>query len=239
MNSIHSNQPRQTAHVVLATKRVCQFLLGAIVILAVAGIAGQVARYSLGIERAGGLIPVFDLDREYNIPAWFSSALLLLNGLLLTGIAAAVHLQEKSFLRHWQVLAALFFFLSLDEAIRLHEQLMAPLAALELTGVFHYSWVIPGFIFVALVGLTYLRFVICLDEEIRRLFILAATLYLGGALGTEMVRGWYASNFGVMSLAYPLITALEESLEMLGLGVFVRALLTQLSRFQVQYSVSR
>jgi hypothetical protein len=53
----------------------------------------------------------------------------------------------------------------------------------------------------------------------------SAVLYLSGALGLEMLAGVYVSQFGVESLYYRSLANLEELLEILGLVLFLSALL--------------
>ena len=60
-------------------------------------------------------------------------------------------------------------------------------------------------------------------------FIIAGIIYLTGLLGIEMVGGYYHELHGKENLTYSLISTLEESLEMLGLILFIRALLDYLS----------
>lgn len=88
---------------------------------------------------------------------------------------------------------------------------------------------IPGAALVFLLRLFYLKFLLRLPAKTRFRFVLAATLYLGGCLGFEFIGGWYAEANGVQSLTYNLITTVEKSLEMMGLIVFIRALLIYLA----------
>jgi hypothetical protein len=62
------------------------------------------------------------------------------------------------------------------------------------------------------------------------LFVLAAALYVGGALGTEMVEAVYVEAHGRGTLAREAICCVEELLEMLGVVVFAYALLDYLRK---------
>jgi hypothetical protein len=53
----------------------------------------------------------------------------------------------------------------------------------------------------------------------------AAILYIGGAIGVELIGGRYAELHGEENWTYSMITTVEESLEMAGLIVFIWALL--------------
>jgi hypothetical protein len=64
-----------------------------------------------------------------------------------------------------------------------------------------------------------------LPKQPRFYFITAAALYIGGALGMEIIGGVYADFDGQQNLAYALFTNLEEVLEMLGVITFIYGLL--------------
>ena len=180
----------------------------------------------------------FDMDREHNVPTWFSSQLLFGCALLL----GAIGLTRRPWrLRRgdctqpdvwpWLALAAAFAYLSLDEAANLHEILIVPLRSrLDLHGVFYFAWVIPGFFAVAAFGLALRPFVRRLDRVARRRFLLAGILYVGGALGMELIGGACAEAYGFDSLRYLAAMTLEETLEMLGAAYFLYALLQHLAR---------
>ena len=54
---------------------------------------------------------------------------------------------------------------------------------------------------------------------------MAVILFIGGAIGVELIGGRYAELNGPKNLMYSMIVAIEESLEMGGLIVFIWALL--------------
>jgi hypothetical protein len=54
---------------------------------------------------------------------------------------------------------------------------------------------------------------------------MAASIYLGGAIGIELIGSSHAELHGYENWAYSMIATLEESLEMTGLIVFIWALL--------------
>ena len=162
-------------------------------------------------------LQILAVNEEVTIPAWFSSSLLVLCSLLT--LVAPVTDEEHAvrYSGRWKVLALLFLLMSLDEAVSLHERTVEPLRwALSAGGPFYYAWVIPGAIFVLGFALAYLGFLLNLPPKLRRLFAIAGTLYVGGALIMEMVGGSYADSYGDASIAYLMIVSVEEYLEMLG-----------------------
>ena len=66
-------------------------------------------------------LPVFDLDREANLSAWYSSAKLALIALLSAAIHASVPRGTRG-RRLWLINAAIFLGLSADESASLHER---------------------------------------------------------------------------------------------------------------------
>ncbi|MBW1712142.1 MAG: hypothetical protein JRJ59_03240 [Deltaproteobacteria bacterium] len=168
----------------------------------------------------------FSLNKEANLPTWFSTILLFFSSCLL-GLIAALNLKDgRRFRYHWLILALIFLALSLDEAAWVHEKFTDRIREIfDLSGIFYYAWVLPAIFLVIGFGLAYLRFVLALAPRTRSLFILAAALSVGGGLILEMGGGWIESSYGAESLLFRLETVAEEALEMVGMTVFIYALL--------------
>jgi hypothetical protein len=66
------------------------------------------------------VVGLFSLSYEGNLPTWYSSALLLACAITLAAIAPSAAAGQG---RYWGLLSALFGYLSIDEAVGLHEQL--------------------------------------------------------------------------------------------------------------------
>ncbi len=173
---------------------------------------------------------MFNLDGEMNVPAWYSSSTLLLCSILLGLIANHKMREGDGYSLHWVGLALIFVFLSLDEAIMVHERFNAPMGHLwgGTRGVFLFPWVIPYMIVVALFLLVYWKFIIDLNPTIRKLFLMAGAIYVGGAIGIEMITAFYVDVYG-RDLTYSLLATIEEVGEMLGIVIFIYALCYYLS----------
>ena len=100
--------------------------------------------------------------------------------------------------------------------------------AYGLGGPLYYGWVIPGGLFVLALAVCLFGFIRSLPGRTRLLFILAAGVFLTGALGVEMVSGWWADPHGEDNLVYALIISVEECCEMLGVAIFIYALYQRL-----------
>ena len=88
--------------------------------VAMLGLVAELAHY-LRPSLQTVLIPLFSLSIEGNFPTWYAASLLLCCGLLLLLIAASVRQTGAGFARRWQFLGCVFLFMSLDEAIEIHE----------------------------------------------------------------------------------------------------------------------
>lgn len=194
----------------------------------------------LGRDWVWGFSRLFDLDNENNIPTWYSSITLLICSGLLAIISHQKQQQGDRFTRYWYGLALIFLGLSIDEASSMHEVFAVFNESLQLDGFFRFVWVIPAIFLLVIFGLFYWHFVQALPPKIKRLFLLAAGLYISGAVVMEMVGGKYMKVFafelpilkysGFVGMGMALLIMIEEILEMCGVAVFIYALLLILSR---------
>jgi hypothetical protein len=219
-------------------------LLAAVIGFGLAGVASAYVHHVLGRESAFGFVPTFDLDREGNVPSWFSA-------LVLTACAGSLYVIYRvkrtlgdGYARHWGGLAVIFAYFSLDEAAEVHELSYRPLRALFglSDGLAFVSWIIPFGALALIVAALYLRFLLALPGHFRGLFVFAAVLFAGGAVGGELMSWGYrgpmldampgdldARLIASDSLTYALFAAGEEVCEMLGATVFLYALLAYLA----------
>lgn len=202
-----------------------QGLLCAVAVVSLLGLGAELVHH-LRPSIQSPLLPFFSLSCEGNFPTWCSSLLLSSCGLALLLIAAAVRQAGAQFSRHWAFLGAIFLYMSLDEAVELHEHLGE---IVELHGVLYFSWVVPAAAIVFFIGIAYLRFLRHLPVETRWRFVLAGSLYVGGALVLELPLGWWAEHSGRDNLIYGLIDWVEETLELVGAALFLAALVGYLS----------
>ena len=216
--------------VAISPRRITRFLISVIAALIMASIAGQVLNFHLGYSHVKGFVPLFFVDNEANVPAWYSSVTLLLCAILLAVIGTAKRQEGARFAGHWSALAVIFLFLSVDEAAGIHELPIEPLKAAGIGGGFlYFPWVILGMAFVLVVGLAYLKFLFDLPVKTRVHFLGAAILYIGGAVGMEMIGGRYADAYGTKNFPFTMLVTGEELMEMLGVLLFIRALLDYLA----------
>ncbi|MGH2544507.1 MAG: hypothetical protein ACRDIB_17075 [Ardenticatenaceae bacterium] len=199
-------------------------------LLIAASVATQVLKYAAGYPHLFGLSAKFYVGEEGNIPTYYSTLLLLLAALLLLLIAYHKRRQGARFAVHWLVLGVIFLFLALDEATSLHDLVSGWMRGIvDARGILYYPWVLPGSGFVLLVALSFSRFLLHLPTRTRWFVAVTGVLYVGGALITELVEGWYVEQNGADNLIYTMITTTEETLEMAGLILFIHVLLRYIS----------
>ena len=214
-------------NLVVSPKRVTQILTFIVLFLTLENLAALFLFDYLSYPWLISVQNIFNVTHERNIPTWYASSTLLLSAFLLALIAFAKKKEGARFVLHWTALSFIFLYLSFDEAFEVHEGWIIPLRTyFGAGGFFHLAWVIPAIAFVLTFVLAYLRFIIDLPVSTRRLFLIAGALFVGGAIGLEMFAGYYQSYYGSYNIPFSMIVIAEEFLEMLGIVVFIHALMS-------------
>ena len=185
--------------------------------------------FEIGQRELGGLGTLNNLSNtghDANIPTWFSAVMLLIAAALLAYIASGKRRSGAPGAQRWLILSLVFAAASIDEVATVHEKAGSYLESLDLGGLFFYEWVLFGIPLAVVLVLAYGRFVLALPRETKILVLAAGGLFVAGALGSEMVGGFWESRHGADNHVYHLITALEEFLEMIGVLVFIHALVS-------------
>jgi len=121
--------------------------------------------------------------------------------------------------------------MALDEWFCFHERLVHPVAGfLVLLGMqpgnfspLAYAWAVPALAIVGIVAVVFVPFLESLPPSVRRPSVISGCLYVWGAIGMEMVGGWYYEAAGSSGrFGHALLAQFEECLEMAGLLVFWR-----------------
>ncbi|MGG6270109.1 hypothetical protein ACQ4M3_33815 [Leptolyngbya sp. AN03gr2] len=192
------------------------------------------------------LVQRLHFDSELSVPTWYSATLLLIGAALFALIAATKSRFQKNEVLHWQGLAILLFYLSIDEASSLHELTVVPLrTTFNLSGVLYFSWVVIALPALLVLFFIYLKFFKTLPQQTRRLLLLAIGLYVGGGLGIELIGAHLVQLQSFNRVAYFAVSTAEEVLEMLGVNVLIYALLTYIAReigsieLSIRHSVSK
>lgn len=181
------------------------------------------------------LIDVLSVNVEESIPTWYSTLALFLAACLLAWIALIKLVYREPYRAHWLGLALIFAYLSADEGAAIHESTSGPLQdAFNTSGFFEFGWLLLGIPLVIVFAVAYLRFWLRLPEPTRRLFAIAVALYVGGAIVIESISANFYSLDEGASFRYLVVATVEELCEMLGVAVFIYALLGYLTRLDAR-----
>ena len=221
----------ESAAIAVVTPRiVLAVFVPAILLLNVAN-AIAVFLYHHRHHHGGRFFQEFSLDREANVPSWFSSALLLTAAAVVALVALDALARKSRWGRHWAGLSVVYVVLSMDETSEIHERIGSWLRAhLKLHGPLHYAGVVPMLAFAVFVGVTYVRFLRALPRDTLLGILVAAAFYIEGAAGVEAASGWWAQGHGSKSTALLLVSTVEENLEMFGTLLFILVVLAYFAR---------
>ncbi len=221
----------------ISPDRVVHLLLTVITVLTVVNLVTVAVVYIIDrptLTYESDVIQLFDIDFEQSIATWYQGTIVAICGVLLLLIGAAHRQHGRTRVAvYWIMLAIIFFGLSLDEVLAVHEQSMVPIrTALGISGgVLYFAWVIPAFALLMVLVIGLIPFLRSLPGQTRRQFLGAGMIFVGGALGLEMIAGAYvAEGRGGDTLLYKLLATVEEVLEMVGIVAFLRAMLVYLAR---------
>lgn len=225
--------PEEIAFVIRPTIVLRKLLILAVLLVVVGTVANLIIYHVAPSpdHKLANLMQRLDLGFEPSLPAWLSSLGLLSCAVLLGAIALAHRRVCDRQYRWWALLAFLFLYLALDEAVMIHELSDGFLHnTLNTTGPLFFAWVIPGMLFAVFVFAVFARFLWQIEKRTRWLFITAGAIFVTGAIGMELIAGMVVEAHGVESLGHTFEQAVEEFLEMCGTIVFLYALLDYLGR---------
>lgn len=174
---------------------------------------------------------LFDLDREYNVPTFFSGILLIAIGLTAWNLRlGAKHLSHKIF---WIGFALFFAYWAIDEVLVLHERLAEPIREMLQIGydsLFYHAWVLVALGLISLLGifiLIYYRFKMPPLTKKQGNLLIVIFIFMSGIVGLEILG---TKIYGSPELYRFGIVAIEELFE-IGMGSY---LLIKLLHYQDQ-----
>lgn len=191
----------------------------AVALLSMAGLGIELWHSASPSAISEALLPRLSLSFESNVPTWFASSLLLVSAIVAGSIAGLPTSVQR---RSWWVVAAAFGWASLDEAAELHESLGG---LFETSGALYFDWVISAAMVLLALAIALWPWLRDLPRATRRRMIFAGVVYFGGALVMELPLGWWTERAGQDSLGYAMIDWVEETMELCGAVLMLRALL--------------
>ena len=212
-------------------RKILLYLSFCVLLLLILNIASfiYVSTNDLGLETY--FFKKFNFDTEKNIPSIFSSLLHFSAAILIFWIAGSkFHIKKRTYF--WIPLGILFLFLGFDELLRIHEKLSPNISGFEeSSGLFYYKWIIPYGIAVIILGFLFLKPILELPKKTVFGFVAAGCIFILGAVGLEMIGGWFItsdySQIRDLRKITPIfiLYTIEELLEMIGMVYFIYELL--------------
>lgn len=186
--------------------------------------------YATFVSKQTGDLLAFGFDMENNIPTYFSAILCYLIATI-----CLVRIFYNDIINKTKIalgsIGLAFAYVGTDEIMAIHETFVEKVNKYyKFDGLLHFSWVIPGFIFllsfVAINSFFYLSF----SKKSQVRLTIALFVYISGAILMEMISGYTICEIGDANSLYKAMTTAEESLEMLGLILFVQTIITSKSK---------
>ena len=169
---------------------------------------------------------LFDLDREANIPAWFSSMQLFAIGLVFLFVSCLRNFKIFTDKIFFKISGLVFIYFSMDEVAVIHEKITSFLRKFDFIPRFKGGrgiWIMVYFFIGVIIAFIFHRNFIRLYQRYRReitiIFIGCCVLVLG-AVGVEILGYIFLTN-SHMGLWDYIETATEEFLEMLGASIIL------------------
>jgi hypothetical protein len=185
-------------------------------------------KFGLGHAYAGGLVPMFHLDGEMNVPS-LSSSLLLFSSAVIAIISSLTPAGGWKDRYSWLLIAIVFIILSFDETLRLHEQI----GGFVMSVLPGWGWELPHFAAMTVAGALLLPWFFRLERDSQIRFVIAGTIYITGAVGMEHIATVYYNALGIAqgvasTLTGDVFVTLEECMELFGVGFFLHAMIRRL-----------
>ena len=191
------------------------------------------------------LVDMFHVDREHNVPTWFSSALIIVLAMILFAVAfhEAHTAKRRIAIAFWTVCGCVALFLSMDETAEIHEALGTVVGDAvrdaevgtwthSLVSFPSYYWPLIYIPLVVPFGTVFGLFAIREMVTSRVLAILGLVTYLFGAVVLDHLEGRYGNdaherlsmNLGSTAFRFD-IFLVEELCEMIGVFIIIEAVL--------------
>lgn len=175
----------------------------------------------------------FDVGIEHNVPTIYSTTQLIFAGFCALSTFKVLRFQGLRDAGYWFFLGIVLIFLGLDEGATIHEMIGGHFHdRFERGGYLYWLWVVPYGVLTAWFAAAYFPFLMRLPKKTRLGLILSGAIFVAGAIGVEMISAAeyeVAKEAGVRSLKYYLLYSVEESMEMLGIALFVYYVLDYLA----------
>ena len=225
----------------VSPRQICSFLVIISLSFFVLHCASEALIHFAGVSEKfyQDFFDAINLDEEFNLTAIYSGLLLYASSFLLKEIAVSSQGGKR---RDWMLLSKIFLFLAFDEVFQVHELFVIPGLRQYLHPSLASIWVIPYGILFALFSFKFIPFFLSLRNQVSVLSLISGGVYVSGAIAFEALNSWLVRTGQISrsSFYYELISGFEELFEMVGIIIFLYALMLELrSRFvRLKYSLT-
>lgn len=221
--SQHVQASPVTVEVQLRPKRVLSVLIVVAGAFSVVGLVSHVVAQAYPTGPVKGAASLFYLHDELTIPSWYASLQLVLASGLLFWIGACTGRRLR---RRWWTLGVLCSFVGMDESVARHEGAGEAIRRWLGGGLgAEVIWWLVAASVVTVVVLVALPLWRSVESPIRRLWVLAAATFLGGALLVDDIEGALRPAEQPEDLVSFVLLAIEEGMELTGVAILVYALM--------------
>ena len=229
-----ASDPKTRSHdevsLLLTPRTITVFLLVITFILVIAHVIAVSLEINLPEESKirRVIVQYFYFGSEANFPTYFSALLLLVSSILSFYIYKIDSLRNDiKNLKYWRSISLILLFLSMDEAVQIHEQMMSVMHYLipNLPDILASAWVIPYALIFLFIAFFFSKFILSLPYKTRNLIILAGLTFVTGAIALEVFESYLYNEYGAKHFTFLIAVTLEELLEMAGIVLFIYALL--------------
>ena len=215
--------------IIFKSSKIIKLLSITAIILIGIHIAILLVQIYAGIPIKAELSRMFSLDMEANFPTIFSSLILFFSAFLFYLLSKISHTKDNGDRSFWLGLSFIFTFLALDESSKIHEFIgYVTDVFVHGTGYLNFPWVLPYAILVLILGLVYIRFFWKMERKVFWSFVVAAVMYVSGAIGFELLGANEVSMHGHNTVLYNIYSTIEETLEIFGVIFLIKILLNLL-----------
>lgn len=222
----------------LPPRKVYYIILGLISVLLLLHIGTYLNLLQNNLDPGSFLFRKLNFDTERNVPTIFSGMLHFTASFFLALIAFS-RLTIKNRRWFWTSISFVFFFLGVDEILVLHEKVAGNIGTIEEKGTFLYNWSLVYGAGILVLFFTFLRPLLSLPGKTLFRFLFAGFVFVFGAIVLEGIagniifqRGLAPQNVKTEPIIFILAT-FEELFEMLGVTLFIYALLDFMKNYRV------
>ncbi len=200
--------------------------------LIVATFVAQLVRNASGVST---LVNLFDSDQKLNFPSAAKILLLVMSTTLFAVVGAIVH--DRWHRLRWFGMSVVFAVLTLDEMTYMHQHISDAMHdAFGTSGPIRFAWILVYLPFVVALAVIYWPFWRTLSNPLRTQLLVAAIAFGGGSGGIEVVKSELFDEHH-WKLAFGLVAAISDSLELIGLALLTTALVATLRRVTVSVTI--